>query len=464
MKILKCVQTPYGMIPSLMLFEGRQSCYLLNREHGTGMLLSHELAASLEEGHPGEALIGKLISRGMMMASEHQRESGIHISFFLIDMTQNCNFACKYCLRDPDLGNGRISLEMLDRILDRIIDYCRTHHEYFITIQPWGGEPLLEAEKIFHIREKMSADAPEIHLNISIETNGSLITPQLAKRLKEAGIRIGVSIDGPRRIHDENRVAYAGGHPTFDDVCKGIRALYDAGETRIGSISVITKKHIPMIPEILDFFTENFPEMSVKINPMHSPGNAEEIPDAVGPEEMPGYIRTLTDSVIRLHQRGINVREANVTTALRNLLYRDPDNICKSHGCQGGRQMVIFDRNGSCFPCEMVNYPEEKLMDLSDSVDLNEAVEHAMAANRYFRPKFKEECGTCPWWYFCMGGCTSAMMYRGREEETVDECGCEGTKALYTEMVKLMTEDSDLAQRIAGSRQLYDSRDSQGKR
>ena len=457
MKILKPIETPYCIIPELFLFEGEGACYILNRKSGTGMMINSALSHTLEIGNPSESFLGKLISRGMTDTAVPDDTDVTGINFFLIDMTGNCNFACKYCLRDPDIRSGRISLKMLDSILEKITEYCRKHEEHYITIQPWGGEPLLEADKIIHIREKMNEIAPDILVNISIETNGSLITAELAKKLKQANISIGISIDGPKQIHNKNRVSLHGS-PTYEEVCSGIRIMHDTGQDRIGSISVITKRHINSIPEILNFFAKNFPGMSLKLNPIHSPGDSEEISDSLGGEDMPRFTRILAVSVIGLAREGIVVKEANVITALRNLLYRDPDNICKSRGCQGGRKMIIFDRQGDYYPCEMVNYPGEKLGNISDGRDLGDAVDAAAACNFYFKEKHKPECDTCPWWYFCRGGCTSAMMYSNKEGVTVDEAGCAGTKTLYEILMELITDDPELAITITGNRQIRDVR------
>ena len=68
-----------------------------------------------------------------------------------------------------------------------------------MTIQPWGGEPMIEFEKILHIRKRFADEG--IPLCMTMETNGSLVTEEAAEKLKQVGVKVGISIDGLSLIH-----------------------------------------------------------------------------------------------------------------------------------------------------------------------------------------------------------------------------------------------------------------------
>ena len=438
-------------IPALYLFEGEKANYVLNPDNGTGILVDALLAKAWKKNQISEKLLEKIISRGLTGCT-FQDKCGVlkaKPSFFLIDMTNNCNFSCRYCLRDAKAKHCVMTNEMLTAILDSIITYCRKNNEQHISIQPWGGEPLLELEKILSIREKMQRDAPDLHVNISVETNGSLITADVARKLIEANIGIGISIDGPREIHNAQRITVQG-HETFDAVMQGIRNMQEAGDSNLGSISVITREHVSKIGTILEFFAHDLPGVSIKINPMRSPGNTEAINNAVTPEDMPFFIENLVNGIVHLMKNGIRVSEGNVSSALRNLLCRDPHNICKSHGCQGGWKMIIFDQRGDYYPCEMVDRPEERIGNISDSQDFNEAIQAAAEKHEFFKRKEKPECQLCPWKYYCQGGCTSALLYQHGRLEGVDEVSCSQTKELYQRIMTLIIQEPKLAISLAG--------------
>jgi uncharacterized protein len=62
----------------------------------------------------------------------------------------------------------------------------------------------------------------------TIQTNGTLITDEWAAFFKENNFLVGLSIDGPREVHDSYRVDRQG-EPTFDKVMRGLRFLQKYG-------------------------------------------------------------------------------------------------------------------------------------------------------------------------------------------------------------------------------------------
>ena len=63
-------------------------------------------------------------------------------------------------------------------------------------------------------------------ISFSVTTNGTLLTREIAGFLKENGISVCLSIDGPREIHDRNR-PYASGRGSYEDVARGIALLME---------------------------------------------------------------------------------------------------------------------------------------------------------------------------------------------------------------------------------------------
>ena len=131
--------------------------------------------------------------------------------------------------------------------------------------------------------------------------------------------RQGISIDGPREIHDAQRLTNSG-KPTFEEVTSGIACLQKAGMRNIGSISVITKDSLKELEKILDFFVKQYPDMGIKLNPMHSPGRETARKMALEPEDMPEFAGRLIKKVTDLYKKGYVVRESRTSTLLRNCL------------------------------------------------------------------------------------------------------------------------------------------------
>lgn len=129
----------------------------------------------------------------------------------MVDMTTHCNMQCRYCLRDVNNCGDSISEEILIDICSFINRYCRESGVRNITVQPWGGEPLLELDKILLMRKLLNIDNTKVHF--SIETNALLLNERNLQTLYDNKIGIGISIDGFKEVHDSQRVLTMGkGH------------------------------------------------------------------------------------------------------------------------------------------------------------------------------------------------------------------------------------------------------------
>ena len=133
-----------------------------------------------------------------------------------------CNLDCTYCfyLSKETLpngpGTGRMSDEMLEKFIQQYIAGV-TGPEVVFSWQ--GGEPTLMGLDFFRkvvALEKKHAK-PFQKIENDLQTNGTLINEEWCEFLKANRFLVGLSIDGPREIHDQYRVT-KGGKPTFEKV------------------------------------------------------------------------------------------------------------------------------------------------------------------------------------------------------------------------------------------------------
>ncbi len=136
-------------------------------------------------------------------------------------LTPECNLACRHCWISPRFRNTGIAKEYLPTaLLSSIIGQALPLG--LTSIKLTGGEPLLHPG-ILGILEI----AREHNLEVNVETNGTLVTPEFARTLTGAERRfISVSLDGAdARTHE-----WVQGVPgSFDRACDGIRLLAEAG-------------------------------------------------------------------------------------------------------------------------------------------------------------------------------------------------------------------------------------------
>ena len=141
-----------------------------------------------------------------------------------------CNLGCSYCFfLDKELlypGQPlRMSDDMLEAYLTQLVAGQRTPH---VAVAWQGGEPTLMGLEFFRraarIQAQLAVDGVRFHN--TIQTNGTLLDDEWCAFLAEHDYLVGISIDGPRQLHDAFRVD-KGGHPTFDRVLRGLRLLQE---------------------------------------------------------------------------------------------------------------------------------------------------------------------------------------------------------------------------------------------
>jgi len=160
------------------------------------------------------------------------------------ETTAGCNLSCRHCRGSSTSRKpaGELTTQEAMHFIDEIAQMGKP-----ILILS-GGEPLVR-EDIYQIASYANIKG----LSVALATNGTLVTPDVASRLKEAGVRrISVSLDGASpQTHDDFRCVPG----AFEGAMRGIDVIKEAG---IGFQinTTITKRNLTEIPTILDMATE----------------------------------------------------------------------------------------------------------------------------------------------------------------------------------------------------------------
>lgn len=428
---------------------GDEYSLLVQAQHGTSMMLSNDLLGDVEKAKPSEDLQFKLIQHGLgrIDGSNEIVDANDKIlpKYFLIDLTKCCNLRCKYCFRDLQANEEIIADEEIDAICNYIFEYVKKHNINRFSIQPWGGEPLIRLDKIIRIREFFEGKG--IYPEISIETNGTLLDGKTVELLKNNNIHIGVSIDGTELIHNIQR-PYMQGEESFAKVISGIHNLQKSGYEGLGSITVITKNNYNKIDEILDFFAKRLKLNSVKLNPLRKTASNDYL--GIEIEEIEEFTYSLLSKLIELNKAGYRIIDSNIANKIKNLIIRPDENICNAKGCMGGKGLISFDKNGNIYPCEMSDYPEECIGNIHSGADLCDNIKDALKTQGFYKTKKADICNTCPWWYYCRGGCSSTVKFTSKEVCGIDLGECDVNRILYPKLVRLILDDEDTALLLAG--------------
>jgi uncharacterized protein len=143
-----------------------------------------------------------------------------------------CNLACSYCFfLDKELLYPGSRFRMSDEVLENYIrQLIAAHSSPQVTVAWQGGEPTLMGidfyRRALELQEKYKK--PGMTFENTMQTNGTLLDDEWCRFFKENNFLIGISIDGPRKLHDAYRVDKKG-EGSFDRVMKGLHFLQKHG-------------------------------------------------------------------------------------------------------------------------------------------------------------------------------------------------------------------------------------------
>ncbi len=202
------------------------------------------------------------------------------IDSVLIKVASRCNINCSYCYvyNMGDTGwtgmPAQISPETISTVAQALKDFSLTENHSFAVILH-GGEPLLlGAVKLRVVLETLRANLPQ-NFPIGLQTNGILITEEILDVCSETRTTISISIDGPRRIHDQDRIGHRG-QGTYEKVINGLEILRNHKDARFlysGLLTVINPQTEPN--EIYQFLKRLSPP---SVDFLYRDGNHSKLP------------------------------------------------------------------------------------------------------------------------------------------------------------------------------------------
>ena len=169
-----------------------------------------------------------------------------------------CNLDCTYCyyLEKEALFPKGENFRMKPEVLESYIrQYCESQSAPEITFAWQGGEPTLLGvdyfQKIVDLEKKYAGGRP---VRNALQTNGTKLDREWCRFFRENGFLIGLSVDGPRNLHDTYRVD-KGQKPTFERVMHGL-ALLKKHQVEFNTLTVVNASNVKHPLKVYDFLRE----------------------------------------------------------------------------------------------------------------------------------------------------------------------------------------------------------------
>nr|WP_308742308.1 radical SAM protein [uncultured Anaerocolumna sp.] len=164
------------------------------------------------------------------------------LSRIILQVTQNCNLRCKYCIYSEEhsiMQRSHSSKNMSWETAKAALNFLWEHSvdSSSINVGFYGGEPLLQMPLIKQVIEYSKKLFKGKKLTFNMTTNGTLLDEEKILYLQEEEISLMISLDGPKEINDMNRV-FVNGTGTYDTVMKKIELMREIAPEYAKELSI----------------------------------------------------------------------------------------------------------------------------------------------------------------------------------------------------------------------------------
>jgi len=357
---------------------------------------------------------------------------------FVKPVGASCNLDCKYCyyLEKERLFPLDQSLRMSDDVLENyIVQQIDISPAEEISFSWHGGEPTLLGldyfEKIVALQRKHRPS--DRRISNGIQTNGTLLDEKWCRFLKREGFAVGLSLDGPRKLHDGYRVT-KGQEPTHKEAMRGYKLLRQH-RVACDVLCVVHAQNVQHPLQVYRFFRQ------IKAQYIGFLPLVERSGDGVSERSVPAlalgsFLCTIFDEWLQ-HDIGrtmVQMFEEVARTAMGN-----EHSLCIFRKTCG--DVPVIEHNGDFFSCDHYVTEEHRLGNIAD-VPLLELLEGSKQ-RAFGKAKFDRlpgYCRACEVLDLCHGGCPKDRVLQTADGEAGLNYLCAGYKKFFQHCRPFATE------------------------
>jgi len=381
-----------------------------------------------------------------------------------------CNLDCSYCYYLSKEGllqqnNRRMQADLLERF---IIEYIDAQDAEEIVFTWHGGEPTLLGLDFFRQVVELQKKHTPAGRSISndLQTNGTLLDESWCRFLAENQFLVGISIDGPREIHERYRPTKSG-ESSFDAVLAGLRQLKAHG-VLFSTLTVVNRHSAQQALAIYRFLRDEVGTPYMQFIPCVEPRQFEstapgmlaesQLVEADNPRVQPGHpLSVVTEWTVAPEDWGIFLTtvydkwdqhdrgrvKINLFETLFAQLRGEPAQLCTSSPFCG--KNIALEHDGRVFSCDHYVYPEYEIGKIGQR-PLKEMV-FSLKQLEFGLDKFNTlpgECKTCRYLKLCWGECPRTRILKTRPGEGNLSYLCSGWKRFFGHVITAKKQETEL--------------------
>ncbi|MCP4448034.1 MAG: anaerobic sulfatase maturase [Myxococcales bacterium] len=347
-----------------------------------------------------------------------------------------CNLACEYCyFRSKVELYEDSSFRMSDALLEQYTrDLIKAQDLPEVSFAWQGGEPTLMGLDFFRrarsLQEKYGR--PGVRMTNSLQTNGVLLDDEWCRFLKREGFLVGISLDGPRALHDAYRVDGAG-RPTFSRVMRAIALLQKHG-VEFNVLTTVNAENVEHALEVYEFLRDQVGAPFLQFIPIVERRDTGEGADGIRVSERSvtgagygAFLNTIFDAWVRRDVGRVFVQIFDVSLAAWS--GHNPGLCTFAERCGNA---LVLEHNGDLYSCDHFVDPDNMLGNTSQ--ESLSALAWSEQQERFGSAKadaLSAKCQRCQYRFVCNGGCPKNRFVAETEEPHAENYLCDGYQSFF---------------------------------
>jgi len=343
-----------------------------------------------------------------------------------------CNLACRYCyyLDKGQRGAGPEPSRMPEDLLERTItQHIAASPDEIIRFSWHGGEPTVLGIDYFRtiVEIQRRLCPPGRTIANGMQTNGTLLDDDWGRFLAAEGFSVGLSLDGPRHLHDRHRLT-RGGQSTFAETIRGYRVLQRHG-VPTDILCVVGAANVLRAPEVYVFF-KGIGASYLTFLPLviPDPGAPSGVsPDSVPSEAWGDFLCAVFDE---WQSRDIGRIKVQIIEEAARTAFGQEHSLCIFRPVCG--DIPVVERNGDFYCCDHYVDAEHRLGNIRDTTLL--ALLESPAQRAFGEAKLEKlpgVCLSCEVREMCNGECPKNRFARTPDGEPGLNYLCAGYKKFF---------------------------------